>query len=96
MEIPKSETSSARFFDAQKQDRGWAQKVTRRPKGIGRLTILDVITNDTQLTTFLEGLDHSGLHVQCTDLDGESYEFAWASGYSNGSGIRIQGVLVGT
>jgi hypothetical protein len=95
MEIPSNETSSARFFDDLKQDRGWAKKVTKRPKGIGRLTVLDVVTSDSQLASFLEGLDHSGLRVQCTDLGGESYEFAWASGYANGSGIRIRGLLVG-
>jgi hypothetical protein len=95
METPSSETRSARFFDAQKQDRGWAQKVTRRPNAIGRLTVLDVVTNDSQLASYLEGLDHSGLHVQCTDLEGASYEFEWASGYANGSQIRIRGVLVG-
>jgi hypothetical protein len=95
MEIPSSETSSARFFDDLRQDRGWAQKVAKRPQGIGRLTVLDVVTNDSQLASFLEGLDHSGLRVQCTDLGGESYDFAWASGYANGSGIRIRGLLVG-
>jgi hypothetical protein len=95
METPSTDTSSARFFDARKQDRGWAQKVTKRAKALGRLTVLDVVTSDRELALFLEGLDHSGLRVQCTDLGGASYEFVWASGYANGSGIRIQGVLVG-
>jgi hypothetical protein len=95
MDIPSSQTRNARFFDAQKQDRGSAQKVTRRPNAIGRLTVLDVVTSDGQLASFLEGLDHSGLHIQCTDLEGASYDFEWASGYANGSQIRIRGVLVG-
>jgi hypothetical protein len=95
MEIQSSETGRARVLDAQKQDRGSAQKVTRRPNAIGRLTVLDVVTNDSQLASFLEGLDHSGLHIQCKDVEGTSYEFEWASGYANGSQIRIRGVLVG-
>jgi hypothetical protein len=63
--------------------------VTRRPHAIGRLTVLDVVTNDSQLASFLEGLDYSGLHIQCTDDEGTSYQFEWASGYANGSRIRI-------
>jgi hypothetical protein len=96
METQSNETSGARFFDAQNQDRGWAQKVMKRAQSIGRLTVLDVVTSDANLASFLEALDHGGLHVQCTDLDATSYEFAWASGYANGSGIRVRGVLVGT
>jgi hypothetical protein len=95
METPSDGSSSARFFDENDQDRGFAKKVTKRPKAVGRLTILDVVTTDAPLASFLTGLDRSGLHVQCTDLSGESYQFEWASGYENGTQIRIQGVLVG-
>jgi hypothetical protein len=87
--------TGARFFDEKKQDRGWAKKVTRREQSIGRLTILDVVTTDPSLASFLISLDRSGLSVQCTDVSGASYIFAWASGYENGTQIRIQGVLVG-
>ena len=90
------EGSGARFFDENKQDRGWAQKVTRRSQSIGRLTVLDVVTTEASLANFLVGLDKGRLSVQCTDVSGESYTFAWASGYENGSQIRIQGVLVGS
>jgi hypothetical protein len=38
-------------------------------------------------------LDKSRLLVRCDGVDGASYQFAWASGYTNGSDIRIQGVL---
>jgi hypothetical protein len=95
MEALRDETRAARVLDAQRQDRGWAQTKTRRPNAIGRLTVLDVVTNDSQLASFLEGLDHSGLHIQCADVEGTSYEFEGASGYANGSQIRIRGVLVG-
>lgn len=95
MEETSDSPSSARFFDENDQDRGWAKKVTKRPKAVGRLTILDVVTTEAPLVSFLTGLDKSTLHVQCTDLSGVSYMFAWASGYENGSQIRIQGVLVG-
>jgi hypothetical protein len=87
--------SSARFFDEKSQDRGWAKKVTKRVNAIGRLTILDVVTAEAPLASFLTGLDRSRLHVQCTNMEGVSYKFQWASGYENGSQIRIQGVLVG-
>ena len=86
----------ARFFDENKQDRGWAKRVTRRSQSIGRLTILDVVTTEPSLASFLVGLDRSRLRVQCTDISGESYIFAWASGYENGPQIRVQGVLVGS
>ena len=90
------EVGGARFFDENKRDRGWAKKVTRRSQSIGRLTVLDVVTTETSLADFLVGLDKSGLRVQCTDVSGESFVFAWASGYENGSQIRVQGVLVGS
>jgi hypothetical protein len=90
------EGGGARFFDENKRDRGWAKKVTRRAHNIGKLTVLDVTTTEASLADFLVGLDKGGLRVQCTDVSGESYVFAWASGYENGAQIRIQGVLVGS
>jgi hypothetical protein len=89
-------SSSARFFDSKDQDRGFAKKVTKRANSVGRLTVLDVVSTEVSLTSFLTGLDRSGLLVQCTDTAGVSYAFEWASGYENGSQIRIQGVLVGS
>jgi len=62
-----NEQFGARFFDAQKRDRGRASKVVKSP-----------------------------LRVQQTDVEGESYVFAWASGYENGATVRIQGVLQNT
>lgn len=88
-------SGGARFFDADKQDRGWARKVTGRALSIGRLTVLNVETTEPSLAAFLRSLDKAPLLVQDTGSSGESYSFAWASGYENGTGIRIQGILVG-
>jgi hypothetical protein len=95
IESPSAVSSSARFFDENNRDRGWAKKVTRRPKAVGRLTVLDVATTEESLIRFLTSLDRSALEVQCTDLSGVSYKFAWASGYENGPSILIRGLLVG-
>jgi hypothetical protein len=94
-ESPSDGSSSARFFDENNQERGWAKKVTKRSKVVGRMTVLDVVTTEEPLVRFLTSLDQSALVVQCTDLTGLSYKFAWASGYENGMAIRIQGLLVG-
>jgi hypothetical protein len=96
VEGPSDGSSSARFFDEKNQDRGWAKKVTRRPRAVGRLTVLDVATTEESLVRFLTSLDRNTLIVQLTDLSGGSYKFAWASGYENGPTIRIQGLLVGS
>jgi hypothetical protein len=83
----------ARFFDERRLDRGWASKVTRRVRALDGLTTLDVTTNESRLAAFLSSLDRSPLRVQSTDDEGESYTFTWASGYENGSQIRVQGML---
>jgi len=90
-----SETSvgGARFFDGSGRDLGWATTVFRRSPLLGNLTILDVTTTDSALTASLVSLDRKRLSVKRGDAPGESYAFTWASGYSNGSDIRIQGVL---
>ena len=86
--------SGARFFDENKEDRGWASQVTRRSGSIGRLTVLDVVAAEPLLAAFLTRLDKARLRVERTDIFGAAYVFAWASGYDNGGQIRIQGVLV--
>jgi hypothetical protein len=85
--------SGARFFDENRIDRGWASQVTRRVRPLDGLTTLDITTNESRLAAFLSSLDRSRLRVQSTDDEGESYTFAWASGYENGSRIRVQGML---
>jgi len=82
-----------RFFDEHRHDRGWASQVTRRVRRIDGLTTLDVTTNDAGLIAFLSSLERSRLRVQSTYDNGESYTFAWASGYKSGSQIRVQGAL---
>jgi hypothetical protein len=88
-----SDKSGARFFDQHRHDRGWASQVTRRVRPIDGMTTLDVTTNEAGLTAFLSSLERSRLRVQSTGDEGESYTFAWASGYVNGSRIRVHGVL---
>lgn len=88
-----TEQFGARFFDEQKCDRGWASKVVRRQRAAGRLVVLDVTASDSSLVAFLSSLDKSPLRVQQADVEGESYVFAWASGYENGATVRIQGIL---
>ena len=82
----------ARFFDRD-GERGWAAKVVRREGAPGALVRLDVTTTDAGLKSFLASLDRSPLRVQQTGEEGTTYAFAWASGYDNGSTIRIQGIL---
>lgn len=88
-----NEEGGARFVDENKEDRGWATKVVRRERALGRLVILDITTVDLDLLRFLRGLDKSPLHVHPTGSDGASFRFAWASGYENGPTVRVQGVL---
>lgn len=88
-----NDKSGARFFDEHRHDRGWASEVTRRVRRIDGLTTLDVTTNEAGLSAFLSSLERSRLRVQSTDDAGESYTFAWASGYRNGLRIRVQGAL---
>jgi hypothetical protein len=89
-----NELVGARFFDENKRDRGWASKVVKRERSLGRLIVLDVTSTDASLLSFLGALDRSPLRVQQTGSDGDSYTFAWASGYDNGATIRVQGILL--
>jgi hypothetical protein len=84
----------ARFFDEKKRDLGWAAKVSKRNHPtLGGLTVLDIATAEPSLAMFLRSLDKGRLFVRPTDVLGESFAFAWASGYANGQEIRVQGVL---
>ena len=82
-----------RFFDEHERERGRASKVVKRERAPGRLIVLDVTEPDRALLSFLRSLDRSPLRVQQTGTAGESYAFAWASGYKDGPTVRIQGVL---
>ena len=85
----------ARFFDGKQRDLGWAVKVSKRHPSLGGLTVLDVATHEPSLASSLRLLDKARLLVRCAGAPGESYSFAWASGYANGAEIRIQGRLEG-
>lgn len=82
----------ARFIDEHDRDRGWARKVTRRAPGLTGLMVLDVSEPEPALAAFLKSLDKQQLSVQCTGVSGESFDFLWASGYENGTQIRVQGI----
>ena len=90
-----SDQFGARFFDVDHRDRGWASKVIKRERSLGRLVVLDVTSTDAGLRSFLSSLDRAPLSVQQTGDEAQSYTFAWASGYENGATVRIQGRLQG-
>lgn len=83
----------ARFFDHNRRDLGWAFKVSKRIPRVGSLTVLDVSTTEAALAASLTSLDNQPLLVQGSGPSSVSYAFSWASGYANGSDIRIQGML---
>lgn len=88
-----NDEGGARFLDEHRCERGWASKVVRHERALGRLVVLDVTTADRELLRFLCELDRSPLHVQQAGADGTNYRFAWASGYENGTTVRVQGIL---
>jgi hypothetical protein len=83
----------ARFFDGSKRDLGWAFRVSKRTPLLGSLTVLDVSTTEEALAASLVALDNDRLLVETDGPGAERMAFAWASGYSNGTQIRIQGML---
>jgi hypothetical protein len=85
--------SGARFFDARKRDQGLAGSVTRRPPGLNPLTVIDVVDAAPALFAFLAHLDKSQLLLRHPHTGATLYEFRWASGYADGSSVRIQGLL---
>ena len=88
-----TEQRGARFFDEHRQDRGWANIVVRRQPTLGRLIALDVTTAEAALGSFLRSLDKAPLQVREAGEGGLTYRFAWASGYADGTTVRVQGVL---
>ncbi len=89
---PGGAPAGARFFDRD-HDLGWAGSVAKRAPSLGGLTVLDVTAAEPVLASKLVSLDKSRLLVRYDGVGAPSYRFAWASGYANGNGIRIQGVL---
>jgi hypothetical protein len=66
--------------------------VSRRTRALSDLIILDVVGADSGLAQFLAHLDKSRLVVRESGGD-MMFSFRWASGYVNGTDIRVQGVL---
>jgi hypothetical protein len=85
--------TGAGFYDARKAFRGEASFVSKRARALSELTVIDVVGADADLTSYLAHLDHGRLIVRDRASGASLYTFLWASGYVNGSDIRIQGVL---
>lgn len=84
---------AARFFDKVRQDLGRAVRVTTRHRLGSTLTILDVTGAEPALARALVLFDRGRLRIHCEDAARTCYVFRWASGYSNGNDVRIQGEL---
>jgi len=93
MSSERSSGGGARFFDAEKRDRGWASGVIQRQRALSLLTAIDVVGADPDLAAFLAHLDRAQLLVRDPVSGAALFHFRWASGYQNGEGVRIQGVL---
>lgn len=85
--------AGAGFIDHHKRYRGSASLTTQRPPALSTLTVVDVVGAEKELAEFLTRLDHTPLVVQNLTTGGTLLSFRWASGYQNGPGIRLQGVL---
>jgi hypothetical protein len=90
-----SSEGGAIFFDSNNRLRGWASRVVERTGGLSRLTSIDVEGADAGLSEFLTHLDRTHIVVRDRNTESTLYAFRWASGYTNGSGIRVQGMLEG-
>jgi hypothetical protein len=80
------------FFDARKTFRGSAKLVSKRTRASSDLTVIDIVGADAGLSDFLSHLDKSRLVVHESG-GAPLFSFRWASGFVNGSDIRVQGVL---
>ena len=83
----------AGFYDSTKMFRGEASLVSKRSRALSELTVLDIVGADAGLTSYLSHLDKSRLVVRDRASGDALFSFRWASGYVNGSDIRVQGVL---
>jgi len=83
----------ARFFDKSRQDLGRAVRVTTRRRAGSTLTVLDVTGAEPALARALVLFDRGRLRIHCEDAARTCYVFRWASGYSNGPDVRLQGEL---
>jgi len=87
------EPCGARFFDKGQEDLGRAVQVTVRHRKDSTLTVLDVAGAEPELARVLTRLDRGRLRIHWEDVARTCYVFTWASGYSNGPDVRIQGMI---
>ena len=85
--------SGARFFNKVNRDLGRAGKVTTHVRRGPALTVVDITGAEPDLTRALTLLDRERVRIHCEDAASTCYVFTWASGYANGSAVRIQGML---
>jgi hypothetical protein len=90
---PSGAPGGAGFYDSTKMFRGEAMLVSKRSRALSELTVLDIVGADAGLTSYLSHLDKSRMIVRDRASGDALFTFRWASGYVNGSDIRIQGVL---
>jgi hypothetical protein len=90
---PSGTPGGAGFYDSTKMFRGEAMLVSKRSRALSELTVLDIVGADAGLTSYLSHLDKSRLIVRDRASGDALFSFRWASGYVNGSDIRVQGVL---
>jgi hypothetical protein len=91
--IEPVQVCGARFFDKVNQDLGRAVQVTTRVRKCSTLTVVDVTGAEPELAHILTLLDRGRLRIHWEDAARTCYVFRWASGYSNASDVRIQGIL---
>ena len=87
------EACGARFFDEGREDLGRAVQVSARPRKGSTLTLVDVTGAEPELARILTRLDRGRLRIHWENAARTCYVFTWASGYSNGPDVRIQGIL---
>jgi hypothetical protein len=85
--------SGARFFNKVNRDLGRAGQVTTHIRPGSALTVVDVTGAEPELTRALTMLDRERVRIHCEDAASTCYVFTWASGYANGTAVRMQGML---
>lgn len=80
------------FYDARKRYQGTAGQVTQRTATFGGLIVMDIVGADKDLAGFLARLDRKALAIHHPE-GAALFTFRWASGYENGAGFRVQGML---
>jgi len=85
--------AGAGFYDGRRTFQGEATLVSKRNRALSELTVVDVVGADPRLASYLTHLDRARLVIRDRVSGDTLFTFRWASGYVNGSDVRIQGVL---